>query len=102
MEHANGTCPGLDDLWAWVAATFLLPAGGHHAALNITAVFPGPGQKRRALVGRVLPFILLALVGVIKLDENHAVLANGASFRLAQDVEAGLHAWWSMIRAPSW
>ena len=99
MEHAYGTCPGLDDLWAWVAATFLLPAGGHHAAPNITAAILDPGKKRRALVGRVLPHILSGLLGVIKLDDSHAALADGASSRLAQDVLAGLHAWWSMIRA---
>ncbi len=29
IEHAYGTCPGLDDLWVWAAERFLLPAGGH-------------------------------------------------------------------------
>ena len=97
MEHAYGTCPGLDDLWAWTAATFLFPAGGQHAAPNITAVIPDPHTRRRALIGRVMPHILSGLLGVIKLEDKHGVLANGASSKLAQDTLAALHAWCSMI-----
>jgi ribonuclease HI len=99
MEHAYGTCPGLDDLWAWAAATFLLPAGGQHAAPHTTSAIQDPGKTRRALVGRVLPHILSGLLGVIKLDDKHNVLLHGASSRQAQDALTGLHAWWSMIRA---
>ena len=93
MEHAYGTCPGLDDLWVWAAETFLLPAGGAHAATRWTSAIPDPGRERRPLVNCVGPHILSGLLGVVRL--------NGAyrPAKLAQEEMERLHAWWSLIRA---
>jgi hypothetical protein len=82
MEHWYATCPGLDDLWTWAAATFPLPAGGQHAAPNATAAVQDPDKTRRALVDRVLPHLLLGLLSVIKLDDKQNIL--GASSPLGR------------------
>ena len=71
-EHAYATCPGLDDLWTWAAATLLLPTGGQHSKLNATAAIQNPDNTRRALVGCVSQGPL----GVIELDDKHNVLAH--------------------------
>ncbi len=42
MEHAYGTCPGLDELWVWAAETFLLPAG--HIQTAVTRPYPEFGR----------------------------------------------------------
>ncbi len=49
MEHAYGTCTGLDELWVWVAETFLLPAGGAFAAKSWTSAVHDQDKGRRPL-----------------------------------------------------
>ncbi len=58
MEHAYGTCEGLDELWLWAAQTFRFPVGGAYAAPGYTVAIQDQGKQRRALVGAVAPHIL--------------------------------------------
>ncbi len=66
MEHAYGTCTGLDALWVWAAETVLLPAGGAFAAKSWTSAIQDQDKGRRPLVTGVGPHILAGLLGVVK------------------------------------
>ncbi len=81
MEHAFGTCPGLDELWVRAAETFLLPA------------IMDAGKERRPLVNCVGPHILSGVLVVIRLNNTHRPA------KLAQDQLEQLHAWLSLIGA---
>jgi ribonuclease HI len=94
MEHAYGTCTGLDELWVWAAETFLLPAGGAFAAKSWTSAIQDQDKGRRPLVTGVGPHILAGLLGVVKV-RNDVHLEPKERKELAKN----LNAWWSLIRA---
>ena len=82
MEHAYGTCKGLDELWLWAAQTFLFPVGGAYAAPGYTVAIQDQGKQRRALVGAVAPHILAGRLGVVKpgilsFDAHHLFYTRG-------------------------
>ena len=94
MEHAYGTCPGLDEIWVWAAETFLLPAGGIFAAKTWTSAIHDQDKDRRPLVTGVGPHILAGLLGVVK-----ARNADHLQPKERKDLAQNLNAWWSLIRA---
>ncbi len=63
IEHAYGTCKGLDELWLLADQTFLIPVGGAYAAPGYTVAIQDQGKQRRALVGAVARHILAGLLG---------------------------------------
>ena len=82
MEHAYGTCKGLDELWLWVAQTFRFPVNGAYAAPGYTVAIQDQGKQRRALVGAVAPHILAERLGVVKpgilsFDAHHLFYTRG-------------------------
>ncbi len=94
MEHAYGTCTGLDELWVWAAETFLLPAGGAFAAKYWTSAIQDQDKSRRPRVTGVGPHILAGLLGVVKV--RNAVHLEPKE---RKELEKNLNAWWSLIRA---
>ncbi len=92
IEHSYGTYPGLDELWVWAAETFLLPAGGAHAATRWTSAILDPGRARRPLVNCVGPHILSGLLGVSRLMSTYRPAT------LAQEELERLNAWCQPVR----
>ncbi len=82
MEHAYGSCKGLDELWLWAAQTFRLPVNGAYAAPGYTVASQDHGEHGRALVGAVAPHLLAGLLGVVKpgilsFDAHHSFYTRG-------------------------
>ncbi len=73
--------------------TFLLLAGGAHAATRRTSASSDPGRARRLLFNCVGSHILSGLLGVIRLQSTYRPP------KLAKEELERLHAWWSLIRA---
>jgi ribonuclease HI/exonuclease III len=91
MEHAYGTCPGLDELWAWAVATFLSPAHGILAAPSVTTPIQHPRKTRRPILSAVLPHILGGLLGVVA-HETYEIGPEDPPYQV------NIHNWWSFIR----